>query len=211
MSEKNKIEELEKKLDETRKILDDLIYHFIYRFGEGNVEHLEVVRNPKKEMLKHFTSQAKEIIDEMTEEECDAKLNIIFKAELEKTTAKLDEPHYTTMVKLVKETTGTPFDDDSTNLENLDDKIKALEKGVDEYISNFRFFIDKSSEFLWPIFEEIKEKKELQIEQFKREFIIPYTKKRDEIAQKIEEQRKAENLAKIREKEEELEKLKKGL
>ncbi len=34
MNEK-KIEELEKKLNETREILDELVYHFMLRFGDG--------------------------------------------------------------------------------------------------------------------------------------------------------------------------------
>ena len=57
----------------------------------------------------------------------------------------------------------------------------------------------------------MKDKKELQVELFKKEFIKPYKDKVIEIDQKIENQIKAEKLAKIREKEEELERLKKRL
>ena len=213
MSEKNKIEELEKKLDETRKILDELIYHFMLRFGDG------VVRNSKKQMLKDLKSDNEElifgknyydnlglgelgfatgeaqekldrIIDEMTEEECEIKLNKIFKAHLE----------------------SIIYEDDTKTLRKLDETIE--EGGINYgrgYIEDFLRIIRTSSEVLWSIFEEIKEKKDPNEEQFKKEFMRPYKEKYDEIGQKIEKQRKAEKLAKIREKETELERLKKGL
>jgi len=209
MSEKNKIEELEKKLDETRKILDELIYHFMLRFGNESV-----VRNSKKQMLKDLKSDNEElifgknyhdnlglgefgigtgeaqeklngIIDEMTEEECETKLNKIFKAQFE---SIIDD-----------------YNDDTINLEELNKTIKDID------IEDFLWIIRTSSEFLWSIFEEIKEKKELKVEQFKKEIMRPYKEKYDEIGQKIEKQIETEKLAKIREKEAELERLKKGL
>ena len=69
--------------------------------------------------------------------------------------------------------------------------------------------INESSDFLWTIYEKIKEKRDLKLEQFKKKLIKPYKERSFELEKKIEESRKAEKLDKIREKEVELERLKK--
>lgn len=225
MSEKNKIEELEKKLDETRKIVDELVYHFIYNIGE-------VYRSSKKEMLKKLKDKSNYvdisnaemifgkdysnklgldkfafgsiegdekldgIIDEMTEEECEIKLNKIFKAQENGIIESYNNYNYDRY--------------DSDDMRELDNKISDIEDG-DSNSSKFEEFIRSSSEILLPIFEKIEEKKDLEVEQFREELITPYIEKYNKILQKIEEQKNSEKLAKIREKEEELERLKKGL
>ena len=220
MSEKNKIEELEKKLDETRKIVDELVYHFIYNIGE-------VYRSSKKEMLKKLKDKSDNaeiifgkdysnklgldkfafgslegyekldgIIDEMTEEECEIKLNKIFKAQENGIIESYNNYNYDRY--------------DSDDMRELDNKISDIEGG-DSNSSKFEEFIRSSSEILLPIFEKIEEKKDLEVEQFREELITPYIEKYNKILQKIEEQKNSEKLEKIREKEEELERLKKGL
>ena len=179
MSKKNKLEELEKKLDETRKILNDLVYHFMLRFGDGLSYDSEV-----------------DGVSRMTEEECEIKLNKIFKAQENGIIESYNNYDYDRY--------------DSDDMRELDNKISDIEGG-DSNSSKFEEFIRSSSEILLPIFEKIEEKKDLEVEQFREELITPYIEKYNKILQKIEEQKNSEKLEKIREKEEELERLKKGL
>lgn len=226
----NKVSELEKRLKEleeenrsTRKKLDELIYHFMHEIGVGmdsDHDHSMIQRNVKKAMLKAlFPTNAKEIteeiifgkdyyeklelrqlsfgeqrtklegiIDEMTEEECEKRLNEIFKAEFKENMESAgDDPEH------VK---------------------KKLEKII-EYESYLKFglleIITRSSEGLWTIFDKIREKKEFELEQFRKEIIRPYLEKYDETCLMIEKQKETEKLAIIKEKETELKRLKKDL
>ena len=153
-------------------------------FGENYIDDLGL-RN--REFRTNIHEILDGIIDKMTEEECETNLDKIFKA---------------TQLKRFESIS-------KRDLEMLEGEIPEIKK---EWPTRDQLrIIRRSSEVLWSIFEKMKEKKELQVEQFRKKYLKQYEEKSDELAQKIENQKKAEKLAKIREKEKELERLKKGL
>lgn len=133
-------------------------------------------------------------ITKMTEKECEEKLNEFLK-------------------EIINE-------DIKENIEsrNLKEKIEMLKERIIA-IGEYRYYwifdrVDKAfeaSEDLWSIYYKIREKKELEKEQFKERILKPYKEKYYEISQEIEEQEKAKKLEEIKEKEAELEKMKKEI
>ncbi len=227
----NKVSELEKRLNEleeenkaTRKLLDELIYHFMNEIGTGIVtgtsydhEHVMIPRNVKKAMLdsirythstdteeiifgKNYyeklelrkyemherTEKLEGIIEEMTEEECEKRLNKVFQAEVKKFIERAGE-----------------------DPEHIKKNLERLIKHEPSLLLNLLTVITRSSEGLWPIFDKIREKKELEIDQFREEFMKPYLERYEEINLMIEKQKETEKLAIIKEKEAELKRLKK--
>lgn len=131
-------------------------------FGEDYYEKLEL----RKIGMWEIDEKLESIIDEMTDEECEKKLNEIFAAKF-------------------KETMEFAGDDP--------EKVKKKLGRIIEYRTLFRGVVDiitRGSESLWSIFDKIREEKELEQEKFIKELVRPYLEKYDEISYKIEEQKK---------------------
>jgi len=236
----NKLREMEKKYNENRDILEDLIYHFMLEhqnfprsnkkgllkifgfnynyheqiFGENYRDKLEkrysaykVMKDEKFEEEyydkdDYVEKKIEEKINEMTKEECEKKLNEIFKKQFNDTIERMDDMEI------------------NDKREELIATLNA-DYGTEHGAPNWRYvgtnsyeeILIRGSEVLWLIFNKVKEKKELEKEQFINEILRPYIEKFEEIEQMIEDRarQRPEKLKKIKEKEAELERLKKEM
>ena len=208
-----KIQEMEKKYNETWDVLNELTYRFINGLGlptifinETQELVFDVPKNKNKYLLKDLIGCSNlehfyEKISEMTEEECEKKLNEFLKEIFEEV--------------IFEEVIGGDMDSPNLMKEQikiLEEKIIAIKDGRYYWI----FDCDEEAfniipENLWSIYDKVKEKKDLEKESLKEKILRPYAEKYIEILQKIEEQEKDEKLRRIKEKKVELKRLEKEL
>ncbi len=179
-----KLKEMEKKYDETRDILEELIYHFILEMEESkniDQEHTYILRNEIENLFKNRM---------VFEDEISQKIKAL-------TTKESEE--------MIKEVMDLNFKKNIEEIESLNNREKELKKIIknlqddnnleifgNDMFSKYELYdvLDgkSSSEKLWKIFDKVKEIKEQKKSQLKEEILKPYLEKYEEIKQINEEQ-----------------------